>query len=296
MYNDSMNLNLYKIFYDVAQYGSVSLASKNLMISQPAISRSIKNLEEDLDVILFYRTLNGMVLTEKGKELLKYVEDACNSLKTGERQMMETNSLDKGKLSIGCPSHIASFYLFNKIEKFHKDYPNIDIEIISRPTNELITLLDKHDIDFIIDTSPIEGSEKEITIKEIMTCKHSFVKRKDFKCDATKLKDLENVPLILPQIRSSHRKRLNELAIENKVKFNNVLSIDTSEMIASFISQGIGVGYILQDVVQDKIDNGEFVVLDIKEELPKVTIVLATIDKYLMNAPKKFIDEYLNIN
>ena len=107
MYNSNLNLNLYKMFYDVAQYGSVSTASKNLNISQPAISRAIKRLEEDLDVTLFYRTLNGMILTEKGRELLTFVEEACNSLIIGERTMMETNSLIKGKLTIGVPQSIA---------------------------------------------------------------------------------------------------------------------------------------------------------------------------------------------
>ena len=88
-----------------------------MLISQPAVSRSIKKLEEDLNVELFYRTINGMVLTEKGKELLSYVEDACNSLKIGERSMMESSSLIKGKLSIGIPSHIISFYIFDYIKE-----------------------------------------------------------------------------------------------------------------------------------------------------------------------------------
>lgn len=166
MYNSNLNLNLYKIFYDVAQYGSVSTASKNLLISQPAISRSIKKLEEDLNVTLFYRTLNGMVLTEKGKELLGYVEEACNSLRIGERTMMETNNLIKGKLSIGVPSHIASFYIFDKIRKFHEDYPSIEVSIVSRCTAELIKLLENHELDFVIDTSPICGNEKELNIEE----------------------------------------------------------------------------------------------------------------------------------
>ena len=176
MYNDGLNLNLYKIFYDVAQYGSVSLASKNLMISQPAISRSIKNLESQLGVTLFYRTLNGMVLTEKGKELLPYVEDACNALKIGERE----------------------FYLFKKVERFHKDYPNIEVSIISRSTAELLELLDKHELDFVVDTSPIEGSEKEIKILPISKSTHCFVERSDMDYKVSELKDLENVPLILP--------------------------------------------------------------------------------------------------
>lgn len=295
MYNSSLNLNLYKIFYDVAQYGSVSTASKNLMISQPAISRSIKKLEEDLNVTLFYRTLNGMVLTEKGKELLGYVEEACNSLRIGERTMMETNNLIKGKLSIGVPSHIASFYIFDKIKKFHKDYPQIEVSIVSRCTAELIKLLENHEIDFVIDTSPICGNEKELHIEELIHVSHCFVKRKEDEYTANSIKELEEIPLILPVERSSHRKRLNELALENNVKFQNVLSIETSEMIHESVLQGIGVGYILKSVVQKDIDSGILEVLDIKETLPFVTVNLVYIDKYLMSAPKEFIDKYLKV-
>ncbi len=293
MYNSSLNLNLYKIFYDVAQYGSVSTASKNLMISQPAISRSIKKLEEDLNVTLFYRTLNGMVLTEKGKELLGYVEDACNSLRIGERTMMETNNLIKGKLSIGVPSHVASFYLFDKIKKFHKDYPNIEISIISRCTAELVKLLENHEIDFVIDTSPICGNEKELHIEELINCNHCFVTLSDDTCNVSCLKDLEDLPLILPVMRSSHRKRLHEVALENNVTFKNVLSIETSEMIEESVLQGNGIGYILEDVVKSEIDKGILKKLPIKESLPFVTLNLVYIDKYLMSAPKEFIDKYL---
>jgi DNA-binding transcriptional LysR family regulator len=293
MYNSNLNLNLYKIFYDVAQYGSVSLASKNLNVSQPAISRSIKKLEDDLNVTLFYRTLNGMVLTEKGKELFGYVEEACNSLRIGERTMMEANNLIKGKLSIGVPSHIASFYLFDKIKKFHAEYPNIEISIYSRCTAELIKLLENHEIDIVIDTSPICGNEKEVTIEELIHIPHVFFKLADDPTEATSIKDLEECPLILPVPRSSHRKRLNEVAIENNTQFKNVLSIETSEMIREAVIQGNGIGYILSDIIKKDIEKGIFKKIDVKETLPSVTVNLVYIDKYLMNAPKVFIDEYL---
>lgn len=294
MYNSSLNLNLYKIFYDVAQYGSVSLASKNLLISQPAISRSIKKLESDLNVTLFYRTLNGMVLTEKGKELLGYVEEACNSLKIGERTMMENSSLVSGKLAIGVPSHIASFYIFDKIKEFHSKYPNIEVSIVSRCTAELIKLLENHEIDFVIDTSPICGSEKELTIEELINVDHVFVSLSKDKYDSViSIKDLKELPLILPVSRSSHRKRLNELALENGVVFNNVLSIETSEMIREAVLQGNGIGYILKDVIKKDVENGSLKILPIKEKLPFVTVNLVYIEKYLMPAPKEFIENYL---
>lgn len=293
MYNSNLNLNLYKTFYDVATYGSLSLASKNLMISQPAISRSIKKLESDLNVTLFYRTLNGMVLTEKGKELLSYVEEACNSLRIGERTMKENTNLLTGKLAIGVPSHIASFYIFDKIKRFHKDYPGIEISIVSRSTAELIKLLDNHEIDIVIDTSPIVGSEKELYIEELIQCQHVFAYLPENEFTANSIKDLSDYPLILPVPRSSHRKRLNELAIENGITFNNVLSIETSEMIREAVLQGNGIGYILKDIIKKDIEAGRLKVLDIKEELPSVTVNLVYIEKYLMNAPRVFIDKYL---
>lgn len=89
----TVNLNLYKTFYDVVRYKSLSRASKNTLISQPAISKSIKRLEEELNVKLFYRTINGMILTERGKELSKYVEEAYNNIIVAQRRMQESNDL-----------------------------------------------------------------------------------------------------------------------------------------------------------------------------------------------------------
>ncbi len=296
MYNESINLNLYKIFYDVAKYGSVSAASKNLMISQPAISRSIKNLESELNVELFHRTLNGMVLTEKGKELFGYVEEACNSLLVGQRCMSESANLTTGKLAIGVPTHIASCYLLDKLNAFHKAYPNIEVSIISRTTDKLIKLLENHEIDFMIDPSPVPYSEKELHIEPLFTCKHVFVQKKGLGVEANCLKDLEKESLILPNIRSSHRTKLNEILQDHNVKFKNVLSIETSEMIKELVQEGCGVGYILDKYIESSVKKGELEILPIEEELPELTINLIYIDKYLMIAPKKFIDEYILVN
>jgi DNA-binding transcriptional LysR family regulator len=97
MFKTNVNFNLYKTFYEVAKSGSISAASKTSYVSQPAISRAIKKLEDELNVKLFYRNLNGTVLTSKGKELLFYIEEAFNSLITAERSMVETDDLNTGK-------------------------------------------------------------------------------------------------------------------------------------------------------------------------------------------------------
>ena len=247
MYKSNLNLNLYKMFYDVAQYGSVSTASKNLNISQPAISRAIKRLEEDLDVTLFYRTLNGMILTEKGRELLTFVEEACNSLIIGERTMMETNSLIKGKLTIGVPQSIASFYLLDRLNKFHETYKDIEISLINRPTEELIKLLENHELDIIIDLSPIQTHEKELHIEELIHCHYGFVVKSD----------LEDCLVVLPIEKSFKRQRLNEILMECGVNLKNTITIESNEMIKETIKNSNSIGYVLLNSVEKELKSGE---------------------------------------
>ena len=289
------NLNLYKVFFEVARVGNISLASKKMLISQPAISRSIKKLEEELDVSLFYRTINGMSLTDKGKELYGYVEDAYNSIRTGERSMMESTNLYKGKLVVGAPSHIASFYLFDKLKQFHLDYPQIEISVISRSTADMIKQLENHKIDFIIDTSPIEGNEKMLCIKKLTELQHCFValKKHDYNKKIKSIRDLEEYPLILPVAHSYHRKKLNDLAMNCDTNFKNVISIETSEMIRESILQDLGIGYIIKDVVKRQLEDGDVEIIKIDEDLPRIALNIVYSDKYLTNIPKFFIDNYL---
>lgn len=236
MYKSNINLNLYKTFYDVAKCGSISKAAKESFTSQPAISKSIKKLEEELGTQLFYRNLSGVELTEKGKELLYFVEKSYNNLIIAERNMLETENLEKGKLSIGMPSNIGSFFLFDKIIEFHKKFPNIEITIITGGTANLISLLDSHKIDFAIDTSPINVRLDEgMIVKKLKEVQYGFIVKKGTTLlDANSVKsicDLKKYPLILPIPGTANRNDLDEVLKENNISIENIINIHTSEMI-----------------------------------------------------------------
>lgn len=300
MYKSYINFNLYKTFYEVAKSGSISETAKKSFISQPAISKSIKKLEEDLNAQLFYRHLNGMELTEKGKELLFYVEEAFNSLVTAERIMIETENLDKGKISIGVPSQVAAFFIFDNISKFHKMYPNIEITIISKSTAQLLTLLQSHEIDFIIDTSPIKIEYNNCVIKPLITIPNCFVMKSNSSFIKTEkinsLKDLIEYPLILPIKGTANRIELDNVFNDNQVELNNVINIHTTEMIIGAVKKDLGIGYLIYDTVKSEIDNGEFNLLNIKENLPSTTLNLVYIKKYLTRAPLVFIKRFIDNN
>lgn len=293
MYKSNINLNLYKTFYDVANYGSISKAAEHTFTSQPAISKSIKKLEEELGVQLFYRTLSGVELTDKGKELLYFVEKSYSNLIIAERTMLETETLERGKLSIGMPSNIGSFFLFDKIIDFHKKYPNIEITIITGSTSNLVNLLDSHKVDFIIDTSPINvkltDGMKVTKLDEVNYC---FVsKRKKENSKIKKLDDLKNKQLILPIPGTSNRNDLDELLSNNNINIENVINIHTSEMIISAVKKDLGIGYIISNLVSNDKD---LEVLNIKEKLPTVEINIIFDKNFLTTAPKKFIEEYID--
>lgn len=296
MYKSNINLNLYKTFYEVALNGSISKTAEVNYISQSAISKAIKKLEDDLDCKLLYRNNKGIELTEKGKELLFYIEKAYNNLVIAERLMVESESLNRGKLVVGVPSQIGSFYLFEKITEFHSLHPNIEITIISKSTSQLLSLLESHEIDFIIDTSPIQTKLNDIQIIPLTKVNNCFVKNKELKTTKAikNLKELVKYPLILPIKGTNNRKDLDNLFTKNKIEVNNIINIHTSEMIISAIKKNLGIGYVIENLVKDEIKKGEFELINLKEKLPTITINLVYIKNYLTTAPIYFIKNFLN--
>ena len=301
MYKSNVNLNLYKTFYDVAKCGSISKAAQSTYTSQPAISKAIKELEDELGVQLFYRNLSGVELTDKGKELLYFVEKSFNNLIVAERNMLETQNLERGKLSIGMPSNIGSFFLFDKIMDFHKKFPNIEITIITGSTSSLVNLLDTHKIDFAIDTSPIdEHLDEGMKVAKLKTVNYAFIVRKDTKLldisSIKKLNDLREIPLILPIPGTANRNDLNEVLTKSNVEIQNVINIHTSEMIIAAVKKDLGVGYVIHNLVESEIENGEIEELELKEKLPTVDINILYDPHFLTTAPRKFIEEYIDYN
>lgn len=211
--------------------------------------------------------------------------------------MIETNNLKRGKLSIGMPSNIGSFYLFEHIIDFHHKYPGIEISVITGSTSQLLNLLESHTVDFIIDTSPINTTNKDLIIKELDTVNYSFIINKNTKLkDYTKINSLRGLtdqPLVLPIPGTSNRNDLDLLLKENNIEINNVLNIHTSEMIISAVKKDLGIGYVIENLINNSVDSNEIEILHLEEKLPTVTINLVYNENYLTTASIKFINDYI---
>ncbi len=140
-------LSLYRIFYTVAQCGSISAAARHLYISQPAISKSISNLENELQTHLFERTSRGVSLTEEGQLLFHHVSDAFHSLEAGEAELSRIRDMGLGHLTIGVSTTLCRYRLLPYLKTFIAQYPHISINISCQSTNHTLDMLRDGSID-----------------------------------------------------------------------------------------------------------------------------------------------------
>lgn len=293
---DNVNLNSLKIFLEVAASNSFLEAANRLYISQPAISKSIARLEEDLNVVLFYRANKGILLTPSGEILFKYLKDVKDMLQSCERVLLSLNNTEEGSLVIGVQSHIVRNYLMSKIENFRVKHPNLKIKLLDLSTSELIELLQKQAIDFIIDSSPIECIYNNVKIEPVCNLEMSFIKSSEYNKKIKKIKDLEKECTILPVDRSSLRKSLNLIFKEAEAVISPKLEFVTEELIIDAVRRNIGIGYVVKDAVNYLVKEGLIEYVDMQEKLPRLQINLVYIENYLTKVANLFIKEQIKVN
>lgn len=291
---EEINLNSLKIFLEVASSNSFLEASNKLYISQPAISRSMSKLEEDLGIQLFYRANKGISLTPSGEILHKYLKDTKDLLQSCERVLISMNDIEEGNIVIGVQSHIVRNYLMDKIDHFRLKHPKIKIQLTDLSTNALIERLETRKVDFVVDSSPIETIYNNIHIKPIKELNTCFVKSVRNTNNIVKLKDLEGEKIILPTKRSSLRKNLNRSFDENDCDITPILEFDTEELIIDAVRRNLGVGYVVKSAIQYLIDANILDYVEIKEDLPKMEINLVYIDSNLTKVANLFIEEEIS--
>ena len=288
----NVNLNSLKIFLEVANCKSFLEASNKLFITQPAVSRSISNLEQDLGIPLFYRANKGINLTPAGEVLVNYLNECKNLLYSCDRVLESMNDSENGEIIIGVQSHIVRNYLLEKINHFRENHPKIRIILHDLSTADLIEGLEN--IDFVIDSSPIGTIYNNLTIKPIMELETGFIKSINCKKRIKDLEDLIQSGLILPIARSSLRKNLNNLFKDNGIDAIPSLEFATEELIIESVRRNMGIGYVVKNAVQYLVDDKTIEYVDLEYDLPKMEINLVYINNYLTNLSKLFIKEEIN--
>lgn len=289
---NNTDYNLYKIFLYLYEQKSISKTANLLYVSQPAISYSLKELENQLGYTLFYRNSKGIEPTMEAKELYSYISTAFNIVKSGEDHIRSLNSLNVGCIRIGTPSFIGVFYLSSFIADFRKLYPGIKFEIISRSTADMVEMLETRKIDLIVDTLPISTTKKSVKKVALTRLQNCFAyNNKVFKdIEIKNADDLKKYPLILPSATASIRMKLDEYMEARNTKLYPVFESWTTEMMLEMVRRGVGIGYFVKNVIEIQNDRENFNIITFNDDLPAVDVCAVYIEDFTTTALNKFID------
>ena len=287
----NIDLELYRVFYIVAKHKHMTKASEELHISQPAISQSIKKLEDQLGGTLFLRSNKGMELTEEGKMFYDYVKGALELINNAENEFTSFKDLSKGEIKIGCSTTLTKLVLMDSLKRFHIDYPNININITNDLTSNLINDLKLGKLDFVIfNESNIK--ETNLVLKKIKELKQGFIYNPLYYSDnINSFDDLNNVPLILQKEESNSRKLLDSIALSNNVRLIPKMEVVSQELITDFTNIGLGIGFTIIDLAKRNYENLEE--LNINKKIPNINIYLAMNKSISLTFASKMFIKYL---
>ncbi len=286
------NLELYKVFYYVAKNRSITGASNELMVSKPAVSKSIKVLERDLDTTLFNRNKDGVTLNNAGELLYNKIHRAMELIISAEEDIDKLNNMEQGTINIGAGNTIMQRYLMPYIKELHEKYPKINIKVHTVVTPELIKRAQLGLVDIVFTHLPnnIPNNFNIIKIKELHDI---LVVNKDSKYKDKKInkKDLEDMPLVLLPYTASNRKNFDEFCLENNIVIKPLMEIGNDLIVEECAQSGLGVGLVVKEYVQAKLDSKDLFELQTDFNIKEKHLV-CLIDKNRENniIVKKFIE------
>lgn len=264
----NINLELYKVFYYVAKNESISRAANELSISQPAISKSIKSLEEQINTNLFTRKRDGVELTEAGQTILKKIKDAMDLIYSAENDLEVLTSMESGIINIGASKTILHEFLMPYIKDFHKKYPKINIRIFTDKTSDLIRKSKMGLIDVIFTNLPF-ALPTEFEEFKLMNLHDCFAVNKNYDYllnKKIKKEDLEKLPLLVLTKGATTRIRLDDYCFDNNIEIHPEMEFGSNTLIKEFTEAGFGIGMLTEEHIRKELETGELFKLNI--ELP----------------------------
>ena len=273
-------LDLYKVFRQVGKSGSFSKAAEELYMTQPAVSQSIMQLENELNVRLFNRTRKGVTFTTEGNNLFDYVNSAITLIEAGEEKILEFKNLSTGELKIGVGDTISKYYLINFLEKFHTKYPNIKLKIINGTTIELCSYIKSGDIDIAICNFPIEDDSLELIpcseIQDIFVCGERY---KYLLSGKVSYDELTKLPLIFLEKASNSRKYVENFITSRGVNISPDFELGSYDLLLEFAKINLGIACVIKEFSKEFLEKEYVYEIDTLEKVPKRSIGVCYLKK-----------------
>lgn len=286
-----INLELYKVFYYVATTLSFSEASRQLYISQSAVSQSIKALEKKLNHTLFIRSTKKVALTPEGETLLQHVSPALRMLTEGEELLAKENAL-RGQLRIGASDTICRYYLIPYLKAFHKKYPNVHIKVTNQTSIACARLLDSGQVDFSITNYPNSGLSNTQNVRIIHEFYDVFVANEEYaalKGKTVSLKELQTYPILMLDRKSTTSEFLHSMFQRHQLDLVPEIELSSNDLLIDLARIGLGIAFVPNYCIPA--DDRDLFLVRLEEQLPARQMVVAYNENLpLSQAAKQFME------
>ena len=287
-----INYELYRVFYHVATTLSFSEASKQLFISQSAVSQSIKVLEKKLDQPLFIRSTKKVQLTPEGEILLRHVEPAMNLIRKGESQLLEAHSLRGGQLRIGASDTICRYYLVPYLKRFHQEFPGVHIKVTNHTSIDCAKALENGEVDFIVVNFPNSALTGDLETRTIYEFHDVFIANPDaFPLMDQKLTfaQLLKQPIMMLDRRSTTSEFLHHIFQKNQLDLVPEIELSSNDLLIDLARIGLGIAFVPDYCLPKRCR--DLFVLELAQSLPaRQLMVVSSPYAPVSQAAKQFMD------
>ena len=266
-----MNYTYMKVFYTVAKYQNISKASKELDVSQPAVSRIISNLEEEYNTKLFTRSKSGVNLTREGLFLFETIKHPYAELEKIDQHLGKSiTNLQEVVVHVGATATALYCYVFKYLEKTKKIFPNVNFRIYSDSSSNLLEKVDKGELDYAFITTPFkEKNNLEVhNLYKLETILLAPISYKDKVNGSVSIKEMNKYPFILLNSEMQFREHIDEFLNEHGVKIRPSYETNSSSNLLPLCENNYGFTFIPYDMALPGIEDGKCFKVDLKEEIP----------------------------
>ncbi len=312
------NLNLYHIFVTVARCRNISGAARELYISQPAISKAISRLEQNLNTTLFLRSSRGVKLTEAGELLYRQVESAFHAISQGEAQLKKIHELGIGHLSIGVSTTLCKYVLLPYLSRFTRENPHIQISISCQSTYQTMQALE----DGAVDVGLIGENDRLdrltfhpiLEIEDIFVCTSRYLDNLHKRITPSEKKDpayrgqihdvkasdpishssveiLQNSTLMMLDKENITRQYVDKYLTLEEITPAQTLEATSMDLLIDFARIDLGIACVIRNFVQEELSSGKLLRLPMPLSIPPRNIGFARL-KGISPYPcvRKFLD------
>ena len=251
-------------FIHVAEFGSFTKAAEQLGYSQSTISFQIKQLEDELDCLLFERINHTITLTERGHELVSYAHQV-HTLTADFMENLKKEDECRGHIHIVTPDSVCEDMIYSRYIDFHNKYPNISIKFTTADTSVMFDMLDHNEADAIITLDSHSYRKDYIIAKEELLSMHfvanpksKFAGKKDLK-----MQDIVNEPFVLTEYGQGYRRVFDKELAKKSLEITPVLEIGRTDIITHIISESDMISFLPDFVTREAIESGALCYLDV---------------------------------